>query len=161
MSALLLFYRKLTLKIAETFAPKKEPVDAVKLWLEEHGITEDRISISKSLSWVRFESTVGEAEKLLQTKYKVSAATLSRSNILKLDRFMNTQKPRNHTLLVMSTAFQLILRNTSTLSLQLLVSTHFSPRQRVTPPSGAEVDSTKPRTGVVAGPPRPFPNDGP
>lgn len=71
MSALLLFYRKLTLKIAETFAPKKEPVDAVKLWLEEHGITEDRISISKSLSWVRFESTVGEAEKLLQTKYKV------------------------------------------------------------------------------------------
>lgn len=29
------------------------------------------------------------------------------------------------------------------------------------PPSAADVESTKPRTGVVAGAPKPWPNDGP
>lgn len=75
MTVLLIFYCTLTLEIAETFAPKKETVEAVRLWLAEHGVTEDRITISKSLSWIRFESTVGEAEDLLQTKYRVSTTT--------------------------------------------------------------------------------------
>jgi tripeptidyl-peptidase-1 len=46
-------------------------MEAVKQWLANHGISEDRLMISKSSSWIRFNSTIGEAETLMQTKYKV------------------------------------------------------------------------------------------
>lgn len=59
-------------QIAEVFAPSRETIDVVKGWLASFKIGEDRISISKSSSWIRFNLTVGEAEELLQTKYKVS-----------------------------------------------------------------------------------------
>ena len=40
-------------------------------WLSSNGISESRIEISKSLSWIRFNSTIGEAERLIKTKYNV------------------------------------------------------------------------------------------
>jgi tripeptidyl-peptidase I len=59
-------------QVAEAFAPTVETINAVKEWLASFGIDEDRISIFKSSSWIRLNSTVGEVEKLLRTKYKVS-----------------------------------------------------------------------------------------
>jgi len=59
------------LQIAEVFAPAAEAIDAVKKWLASYGIDETRISISKGSNWIRFNSTIGEAEALLQTKYRV------------------------------------------------------------------------------------------
>ncbi|MCJ1312860.1 hypothetical protein MMC25_006536 [Agyrium rufum] len=56
-------------KIAETFAPSAETVDAVKSWLVSSGISEDRIRQSQSLGWIHFDATVAEAEDLLKTKY--------------------------------------------------------------------------------------------
>ena len=44
----------------------------MKEWLSSHGIEQARLSISKGSSWILFSSTIGEAEALLQTKYKVS-----------------------------------------------------------------------------------------
>ena len=59
-------------QIAEVFAPSTETINKVSQWLAIHGIGPDRLSISKSSSWIRFNSTIGEVEALLQTKYSVS-----------------------------------------------------------------------------------------
>ena len=56
-------------QVAEAFAPKQETVDSVLEWLKGSGISEARISRSQSLGWLNIDSTVGEAEALLKTKY--------------------------------------------------------------------------------------------
>ncbi|GAM84188.1 hypothetical protein ANO11243_021810 [Dothideomycetidae sp. 11243] len=56
-------------QIKETFAPSDESVDAVRAWLAEVGIGNDRVSQSGSGSWLKFDATVEEAESLLRTKY--------------------------------------------------------------------------------------------
>lgn len=58
-------------KVAETFAPTQESVDAVTKWLTSAGISEERISRSQSLGWLNFDATVEEAENLLKTEYHV------------------------------------------------------------------------------------------
>jgi tripeptidyl-peptidase-1 len=49
----------------------------VKAWLVEHGIAEDRLSLSKGSGWIKFNSTVGEVEDLLKTKYEVGCTEFS------------------------------------------------------------------------------------
>ena len=56
-------------KVAETFAPSQESVDAVLQWLESSGISSDRVSRSQSLGWLNFDASVLEAESLLKTRY--------------------------------------------------------------------------------------------
>ena len=56
-------------KIAETFAPSQDSVDAVKDWLTTSGISGDRISQTDSFGWLKFDATVGEAEGLLKTEF--------------------------------------------------------------------------------------------
>ncbi|KAG8530702.1 uncharacterized protein KY384_004058 [Bacidia gigantensis] len=56
-------------KVAETFAPKQESVDAVLEWLQGAGISPDRVSRSQSLGWLQFDASALEAESLLRTKY--------------------------------------------------------------------------------------------
>lgn len=56
-------------KVAETFAPSQETVDAVKAWLDGAGISDERIEQSQSLGWLNFDATVSEVEDLLKTKY--------------------------------------------------------------------------------------------
>ena len=60
-----------TKKVAETFAPSQESVDAVLVWLETSGISPERVSTSQSMGWLTFDATVAEAEKLLKTEYFV------------------------------------------------------------------------------------------
>ncbi|KAL9623206.1 MAG: hypothetical protein Q9160_002521 [Pyrenula sp. 1 TL-2023] len=56
-------------EVAETFAPKKETIDAVTNWLVAAGISRERISQSQSLGWLNFHLNVAEAERLLKTEY--------------------------------------------------------------------------------------------
>ena len=58
-------------QVAETFAPAQESVDAVVDWLQNTGISADRISRSQSLGWLQFDATVMEAERLLKTEYYI------------------------------------------------------------------------------------------
>ncbi|KAI9829111.1 MAG: hypothetical protein M1832_000134 [Thelocarpon impressellum] len=56
-------------QVAEMFRPSQEAVDAVKTWLFDAGIAEERVKQSQGLSWVNLNATVDEAERLLQAKY--------------------------------------------------------------------------------------------
>lgn len=58
-------------RIAETFAPSDEAINAVTEWLVDSGISADRISRSQSLGWLHFNATVGETENLLKAEYHV------------------------------------------------------------------------------------------
>jgi tripeptidyl-peptidase-1 len=56
-------------QIADTFAPSQNAIDAVKAWLQDAGISADRISLSRSLGWLTFDATATEVESLLKTEY--------------------------------------------------------------------------------------------
>ncbi|KAH9917379.1 subtilisin-like protein [Epithele typhae] len=59
-----------TARVAETFRPSAEAVDAVRAWLEEDGtIAPERIVLSTSGGWLTANVTVAEAEALLGTEY--------------------------------------------------------------------------------------------
>lgn len=56
-------------KIAATFAPTTETVEAVREWLISAGIAGERVKHSGGQGWLHFNATVAEAEKLLHTDY--------------------------------------------------------------------------------------------
>lgn len=56
-------------KIANTFKPSNETVNAVLTWLVRAGISLQRIKKSQSLGWLQFNCTVTEAQNLLKTEY--------------------------------------------------------------------------------------------
>ncbi|KAH9474907.1 Aorsin [Psilocybe cubensis] len=58
-------------KIAETFAPSNHSINAARKWLTNEGFDASRIRLSSSKSWLQVNATVGEAERLLKTKYHV------------------------------------------------------------------------------------------
>lgn len=68
-------------KIAETFAPSTETVDAVKSWLSTSGIDISRVKMSKSRNWLTFNATASEAESLLRTEYHLYNHDLGHSHI--------------------------------------------------------------------------------
>lgn len=58
-------------EVTNLFAPSNETVEAVKTWLIESGIDGARISRSRGRNWLKFDTTVAEAEELLRTSYHV------------------------------------------------------------------------------------------
>ncbi|KAI9001568.1 subtilisin-like protein [Trametes punicea] len=58
-------------KVAETFRPSAESVDAVRGWLVESGIDAERVRLNPSGGWLVANVTVAEAEELLGTEYFV------------------------------------------------------------------------------------------
>ena len=56
-------------KIANTFKPSNETVNAVLTWLVHAGIGLQRIKQSQSLGWLQLNVTVNEAQYLLKTEY--------------------------------------------------------------------------------------------
>ncbi|KAI0915328.1 hypothetical protein AcW1_003883 [Taiwanofungus camphoratus] len=58
-------------KVAQTFRPSSEAVDAVRSWLVENGIGTQRVKLSAGGSWLEANVTVAEAEQLLGTEYYV------------------------------------------------------------------------------------------
>lgn len=58
-------------KVASTFAPSRQSINAVRNWLLESGVESHRIKLSASGGWLEFKATVQEAENLLHTSYNV------------------------------------------------------------------------------------------
>lgn len=56
-------------QVIEKFAPRQDSVDAITKWLVEAGISADSITTPKSKGWVQFQSTIGQLESLLHTRY--------------------------------------------------------------------------------------------
>lgn len=56
-------------EVADLFAPAPETVDAVRAWLEEFGISKERVSQSYNKGWIQFDAPAGEAEELLNTRF--------------------------------------------------------------------------------------------
>ena len=68
-------------QVAETFAPSRESVDAVIVWLKSSGIAAERISRSQSMGWLTFDATVAEAESLLKTKFYMHKHTTGKPHV--------------------------------------------------------------------------------
>ncbi|KAF2862217.1 subtilisin-like protein [Piedraia hortae CBS 480.64] len=60
-----------TKQVADAFAPSEETITSVKAWLASEGIAENRIKHSKGKTWLEFDATADEAEKLLKAKYRI------------------------------------------------------------------------------------------
>lgn len=58
-------------EVADAFAPHDDSIAAVKAWLTDAGIHEDRLKLSPGKGWIEFDATAAEAEELLQTEYHV------------------------------------------------------------------------------------------
>ncbi|KAF8478880.1 subtilisin-like protein [Gautieria morchelliformis] len=58
-------------KVAETFAPSADTVDAVRGWLHSAGFAAERIKLSPSRGWIEVNATVDEVENMLDADYHV------------------------------------------------------------------------------------------
>jgi tripeptidyl-peptidase-1 len=58
-------------KIAQTFAPSQNSVKAVQKWLVDAGIDADHHAMLGGRSWIQFNASVGEVERLLAAEYFV------------------------------------------------------------------------------------------
>ncbi|KAJ7480634.1 subtilisin-like protein [Mycena latifolia] len=58
-------------EIVDMFAPAHETIAAVKNWLVDSGLSNDRLRLSPSRGWIAVNVTVAEAESLLHTEYHV------------------------------------------------------------------------------------------
>ncbi|KAH7908104.1 peptidase S8/S53 domain-containing protein [Hygrophoropsis aurantiaca] len=67
--------------VLKTFAPSDETIDAVRTWLIESGIDEERISVSSNKGWVEVDATREEAESLLQTEYNVYSHATGKEHV--------------------------------------------------------------------------------
>ncbi|CZT04252.1 related to tripeptidyl-peptidase 1 precursor [Rhynchosporium graminicola] len=56
-------------QVADMFAPSHKTISSVYGWLADYGVTSDRVKQSQSLNWIHANVTVGEAERLMNTKY--------------------------------------------------------------------------------------------
>lgn len=65
-------------EVVEMFKPKKESVDAVMEWLEMEGIHPNRVEMSTSKTWLKFDATAREVEQILKTEYHVYKHATSR-----------------------------------------------------------------------------------
>ncbi|KAI1432579.1 peptidase S8/S53 domain-containing protein [Xylaria sp. CBS 124048] len=58
-------------QVIDAFAPSAEALADTTKWLLQMGVTQDRIAPSAGRNWLKVNSTVAEAEKLLKTTYNV------------------------------------------------------------------------------------------
>ena len=58
-------------KVAATFSPTKDTVDAVRGWLHSTGLTPDRLRLTPGNGWIEVNATVNEVERLLEADYHV------------------------------------------------------------------------------------------
>ncbi|KAI8622931.1 peptidase S8/S53 domain-containing protein [Xylariaceae sp. FL1651] len=58
-------------EVIATFAPSEEALSATVQWLLRIGVASERISSSAGRNWIKVDSTVAEAEKLLDTVYSI------------------------------------------------------------------------------------------
>ncbi|KAJ7752583.1 subtilisin-like protein, partial [Mycena metata] len=58
-------------QVVDLFSPSYETIAAVKNWLVNSGLSEERLRLSPSRGWINVNVTVAEAEDLLRTEYHV------------------------------------------------------------------------------------------
>ena len=58
-------------QVAEIFSPTQEAFDAVQAWLVSGGIDIKRLKGSRMKAWIQVNTTIEEAERLLQTEYNL------------------------------------------------------------------------------------------
>jgi tripeptidyl-peptidase-1 len=58
-------------KVANTFAPSKTTIDAVRGWLHSAGFSAERLRLSASKGWIDINATTTEVERLLDADYHV------------------------------------------------------------------------------------------
>lgn len=58
-------------EVVDMFKPSRESVAAVMQWLQSEGIDSNRVRLSVSKTWLTFDATVFEMERLLKTEYHV------------------------------------------------------------------------------------------
>ncbi|RDL35909.1 uncharacterized protein BP5553_06521 [Venustampulla echinocandica] len=56
-------------EVTEMFAPSSEATNEVRGWLSASGVELSRVKLSQSKSWLEFNVTAQEAERLLRTEY--------------------------------------------------------------------------------------------
>ncbi|QPG98144.1 hypothetical protein C2857_007305 [Epichloe festucae Fl1] len=73
--------------VADLFAPSKETIDSVKAWLVKSGIPADKIALSKSKGWLRFDTTVDQLQSLVKADYHVYENLQSRDDHIGTDEY--------------------------------------------------------------------------
>jgi tripeptidyl-peptidase-1 len=117
-----------TEKVAETFAAEETTITTVTSWLTSSGISEDRITVSNSKSWIRMDLTIAEAESLLKTEYKMFEHTETSKRSLAVEeysipaRLFNILLPRDNSSHRSLLGSQRLLRCKSWIHLSLGIS---------------------------------------
>ena len=58
-------------QVAKTFSPSQETFDIIQTWLVNGGIDVKRLKGSRMKAWIQVNTTIEEAERLLQTEYNI------------------------------------------------------------------------------------------
>ena len=58
-------------QVTNTFSPSQEAFDTVQAWLVSGGIDVKRLRVSRKKAWIQVNTTIEEAERLLQTEYNL------------------------------------------------------------------------------------------
>ena len=91
-------------EVSAAFRPPEEAVDAVRDWLVEDGsIDANRVMLSKSGGWITLNTTVEEAEYLLDTEYYVYEHADGRTHIACRDSYYLPEHVSKHVDLVTPT----------------------------------------------------------
>ena len=83
-------------QVKDAFAPSDETTSAVQAWLADAGINEDKVTLSHSGGFLKFDATVKEAEGLLQTNYHVYQNKKSGQEHVGCDDFKLPSNLREH-----------------------------------------------------------------
>lgn len=73
--------------MTELFAPADESIVAVKKWLVDSGVDANTIRVTPSKGWIAFQSTAGQLESVLNTKYHVYTHATSDYNHIGTDEY--------------------------------------------------------------------------
>lgn len=58
-------------EVIKIFSPSVETISAVRGWLTESGIANERLQLSVDKGWIELNATTAEVEELLKTEYHV------------------------------------------------------------------------------------------
>ncbi|KAI1455382.1 Pro-kumamolisin, activation domain-containing protein [Annulohypoxylon moriforme] len=83
-------------QVDELFAPAAETVELVREWLEDVGISKDRVSQSVNKGWLQFDASTEEAEGLLKTKYHIYQHRDTRSQKVACEEYHLPSHIREH-----------------------------------------------------------------
>ncbi|KAH9949701.1 peptidase S8/S53 domain-containing protein [Amylocystis lapponica] len=90
-------------KIAETFRPSTDAVDAVRTWLLANGVPGHAIKLASGGAWMHADVAVADAERLLGTQYHVYQHSDGTEQVACADKYHLPEHLRAHVELVLPT----------------------------------------------------------